>query len=74
MANYKGESDWYFGGAILTGIIAFIGIWIYAISEWGILIGLMVGWLPAGIGAFILGAIWPLVALFLLWVWSLGQM
>jgi len=48
-------------GAVITGIIAFFGIWIYSFVSWGFLIGLMIGWLPAIIGAFIIGALWPLI-------------
>ena len=53
---------------ILTGAVVFICIWIYAISEWGLLIGLMFGWIPALIGGFILGVLWPIVAILILLV------
>ena len=53
----------YFIGAFITGVIFFLGLWIYAISEWGLLFGLLFGWLPAFIGAFIAGVLWPLTAL-----------
>lgn len=58
--------DAYFGFAVLVGGIAFIGIWIYAFVAWGFLIGLAIGWLPALIGGFILGLLWPLVLLVIL--------
>ena len=61
------KSDIYYLGAILTGIVLFLGIWLYAIMEWGFLFGLMLGWFPAATGAFIGGAIWPLLLLFLVW-------
>lgn len=55
--------------AVITGILAFIAIWIYAIIQWGLLLGLMFGWLPALIGGFVLGLLWPLVVLLLMWLW-----
>lgn len=61
------ESDsWYMIGAIITGGIAFFVLWIYAFFAWGFLIGLAIGWLPAIIGAFIIGLLWPLVVLALI--------
>jgi len=43
--------------------LSFIAIWIYAILSWGLLLGLMFGWIPALIGGAILGLLWPLVLL-----------
>lgn len=54
--------DTYLKGGVVTAIIGFIVLWIYAISSWGLLIGLMIGWFPAAIGAVVLGIIWPVVA------------
>lgn len=42
------------------GIISFFIVWIYAIYSWGFLFGLLLGWLPAIIFAFISICIWPL--------------
>jgi hypothetical protein len=53
-------------GAIITGIIAFFIIWIYAFSSWGFLIGLAAGWIPAIIGGFIIGLLWPLILILLI--------
>ena len=53
----------YWGWAFLTGILVFIGVWIYAISQWGFLLGIMFGWIPAIIAAFVAGLLWPLLAL-----------
>lgn len=53
----------YLIGVWITGIIVFFGIWIYAFVSWGFLIGLAIGWLPALIGGFIAGLLWPLIAL-----------
>ena len=46
--------------ACITGVVSFFAIWIYAFTSWGFLIGLAVGWLPAIIGAFLIGALWPI--------------
>lgn len=62
---------WYMVGAMITGAIAFFAIWIYAFASWGLLIGLAIGWLPALIGATIVGLLWPLVVLALLWIGGL---
>jgi hypothetical protein len=53
-------------GALIAGIIIFIGVWIYAIVSWGFLIGIAIGWLPALISAVIGGFIWPLIILILI--------
>lgn len=58
--------DVYKIGRFIAGIIVFIGIWIYAFTAWGFLIGLAIGWLPALVGGIILGIIWPLAVLVLL--------
>jgi hypothetical protein len=57
------ESSTYMVGVWITGVLSFVIIWIYALASWGLLIGLMVGWIPALIGGVILGYLWPLVAL-----------
>lgn len=62
------NNDWYFGGAFIAGILVFIGVWIYAISEWGFLLGLIFGWIPAIIAGIIGGFLWPLIALIILWL------
>lgn len=64
-------SDNYAVGAVITGGLAFIVIWVYAILTWGLLLGLIIGWLPAMIGAVVLGYLWPLVvaAAVLLFIW-----
>lgn len=56
----------YAVGAIITGVIAFFGIWVYSFVSWGFLVGLAIGWLPAIIGGFIAGVLWPLILLGLL--------
>jgi len=68
MSEEDTNNDTYAIGAIITGIIVFVGVWIYAISEWGFLIGIMVGWFPAIIAAYIAGFLWPLAALAVLFI------
>lgn len=64
------DGDLYLGGALISGIIVFIAVWVYAISQWGFLLGIMFGWLPALIAGFIGGAIWPILLLLLLvFIW-----
>jgi hypothetical protein len=48
---------------IIIGLLVFLGIWIYAFSQWGFLIGLMFGWIPSMIGAIIAAYVWPLFVL-----------
>ena len=62
MAN-KDIGDYYAIGGYITGFFTFFAIWIYAFASWGFLIGLAIGWLPAIIGAVILGFLWPLAAI-----------
>lgn len=53
----------YMVGVWIVGFLSFAGIWIYSLASWGLLLGLMFGWIPALIGGFILGWLWPLVVL-----------
>jgi hypothetical protein len=57
------DGDTYWGWAFITGILVFAGVWIYAMSEWGFLLGIMFGWIPSLIAAFVGGLLWPLIAL-----------
>lgn len=50
----------HFAGFVITGLITFIGVWIYAISEWGFLLGVSLGWVPAVIVALVGGYLWPI--------------
>jgi hypothetical protein len=50
-------------GVWIVGTLSFIAIWLYALVSWGLLFGLMFGWIPALIGGAILGWLWPLVVL-----------
>jgi len=53
----------YIAGAWLTGIVTFIGCWIYCIATYGFLFGVGLGWLPSAICAVIAAVLWPLIAL-----------
>lgn len=45
----------------IVGFLIFAGVWIYAITSWGFLIGIMIGWIPAMIAAAIGAYLWPIV-------------
>jgi len=55
----------------LFGILIFCPVWLIAISEWGLLVGLMAGWIPALIGGVVLGLLWPLTLAGIFWVISI---
>lgn len=55
----------YGTGATITGVLTFIIVWIYALMSWGFLLGLVFGWIPALIAAFIAAVLWPVVAVLL---------
>ena len=48
-------------GFWLVFLCVFLGAWVYCISEYGFLLGVGLGWLPAGIAALIIAALWPLI-------------
>ena len=58
--------DVYEIGRVITGVIVFVGCWIYAITAYGFLFGVGLGWLPSLIVAFIASFLWPLIVLGLL--------
>ena len=65
------DKDNYMGGVFLAGILVFAAVWIYAISEWGLLLGIMFGWIPALIAGIVGGFIWPVLVIglvLLLWL------
>ena len=53
--------DTYEWGARITGMIAFIGFWIYAIASYGIFLGGGLGWIPAAFLGVAAGLLWPLI-------------
>ena len=57
------DTEWYSIGFVITGLITFLGSWIYCIATYGFLLGVGLGWLPSIIVAVIAGALWPLIAL-----------
>jgi hypothetical protein len=61
-------SDGYYAMAGIVGFITFVVIWIYALVSWGFLLGLFLGWIPALIGGVIIGYLWPVFGLLLLWI------
>jgi hypothetical protein len=48
--NYLAAGTWH---GVIAEAVAFIGAWIYCISTSGFLLGFGLGWLPAGILAYI---------------------
>ena len=60
-------------GAGITGTILFIGVWIYAVSSWGFLVGISLGWIPAFITAALGAALWPLIIGFIIDIWLSGS-
>ena len=59
--------------AFIVGIITFVICWIYCIDEYGFLIGVSIGWFPSGIVGFIVGALWPLIAVGLIILIMISQ-
>lgn len=53
----------YIAGAWLTGVVTFVGSWIYCIATYGFLFGVGLGWLPSIICAVVAGFLWPLIAI-----------
>lgn len=48
-----GKDGIAYGGLIIISLIS-LGIWGYAFRRWGFLVGLMLGWIPAGIALIVL--------------------
>jgi len=67
------DSDDYFIGVFIVGGLSFVGIWFYAMAQWGLLLGLIFGWIPAMIGGVMLGFLWPLVIVALLFMWAIAS-
>lgn len=57
--------------AFLVGGIVGLGIWAYAIFSLGLIMGVMIGWIPALIGGSVAGFLWPLTVLGILGFWFL---
>ena len=65
------EESWYVYGVWIVGILVFLGVWIYSLFTWGLLVGLLIGWLPALIAGVVCGLLWPIVLLSLIAVAAL---
>jgi len=48
-------------GFWITAIVTFLGTWIYCICNYGFLLGVGIGWLPAAITGIVAGLFWPFV-------------
>lgn len=53
----------YTVGGLIVWVVTFVGCWIYCIANYGFLLGVGLGWLPAGIVATIAALAWPLLAI-----------
>lgn len=53
---------WYKLPALLVGSIVGLGIWIATLFSWGFF-GIIFGWIPGLIAAWVVGLLWPLVLL-----------
>ena len=62
------DNMWYVIPAFIVGILSFAGIWLYAMNEWGFLLGILFGWMPALIGGIIAGFLWPILVPFIAFV------
>lgn len=57
------EDNQYQTGAVITGGIAFVIAWVYAMLAYGFFLGLGLGWIPAMVIAQLAAILWPVVAL-----------
>ena len=51
----------YWLGYHVCAVLIFFGCWIYAISEYGFLLGVGLGWFPSLIVASVVSLAWPLL-------------
>jgi len=56
----------YFTIGTIIGFFVFFGIWIYSLFSWGLLLGIVFGWIPAIIAAFVAGLFWGVAAAIIL--------
>ena len=63
--------DLYVLAAFFFGVISGLIIWGIAFFQWGFLLGLMFGWIPALIGGLIIGTLWLpfLIICFIYWLY-----
>lgn len=57
------DTETYQVGAWITGVIAFLAAWLYAVTAYGWFLGLGLGWIPAAFIGVVAGFLWPLIAL-----------
>ncbi len=62
------NNDIYPIGLFISGLLTFIVSWIYCIIEYGYLLGVGLGWLPSIIVAAIVGFLWPLFLIAVIFV------
>ena len=51
----------YVGGAWVTGVLAFLGAWIYAAVTYGLFLGIGLGWVPSIVIGLVAGLLWPVL-------------
>lgn len=60
--------DAYMAVCVAIGCAGGLAIWLAAIRQSGIVLGGTIGLIPAWFGAFVVGAIWPLLVIaFIFW-------
>lgn len=60
--NY-GFFEGYDVGAKIVGFLVFFVVSAYSVFQWGFLLGLALGWVPAFIAAVLAAFVWPLIVL-----------
>ncbi|HEC66875.1 MAG TPA: hypothetical protein ENI23_16490 [bacterium] len=68
----KNRDSFYELGVYVVGIILFIGVWLSSMEEWGFLLGVLFGWIPALIVAVIGGILWPFLLVLMIAVIFMG--
>lgn len=54
---------WYGAIGAVVGVALFVGGWWYAVSTYGLFLGIGLGWLPAAVIGLIGGFLWPIAVL-----------
>jgi hypothetical protein len=66
-ALWTAASVIYAIGRAITLLLVFIAVWVYCITEYGLLLGIGLGWLPATIIGVIAAYLWPLLLFAVAW-------
>ncbi|HQU67042.1 MAG TPA: hypothetical protein PLI43_02465 [Albidovulum sp.] len=53
------ENGLYIVTGVIIGVVTFVGSWVYAVSEWGFLLGVGLGWIPSLFIGIIAGFVGP---------------